>query len=403
MSEALAQGFSLTLFKNLKCMDQVYYSLGLDIDKSSFKACLKAKEASKKSVVKATRTFHNNVFGFKELDQWITKHLKLSSAPLKIIMEATGVYHEYLAWHLYEQNYLVHIILPLRAKRYMQSLGLKSKNDKIDAHGLADMAMQQELEQWKPCSKNILLLRSLTRQLEMLQETRTAFKNQLEAVTHLAICDKSVVRNLKSLVRKVEKEIDKLKDQIEKFILKDSVLASKFKLVENIKGLGVLTFATLVAETNGFELFENQKQLVSYAGYDVVENQSGKHTGKTKISKKGNTHIRRIMFMAAFNMVTYKVNPFLQLYNRVYDRTKIKMKAYVAIQRKLLCLIYALWKNNSIYNSNYELSPSGNHDPKSLFSGGPIGPETKVATDNAMATLDRLPCNQSPEALFSVA
>ena len=58
-------------------------------------------------------------------------------------MEATGVYHEYLAWHLYEQNYLVHIILPLRAKRYMQSLGLKSKNDKIDAHGLADMAMQQ--------------------------------------------------------------------------------------------------------------------------------------------------------------------------------------------------------------------------------------------------------------------
>jgi transposase len=286
----------------------------------------------------------------------------------------------------------------------MQSLGLKSKTDKIDAHGLADMAMQQELEQWKPCSKNILLLRSLTRQLEMLQETRTAFKNQLESVTHLAICDKTVIKNLKSLIKKVEKEISKLKDQIEKFVKKDSVLVSKFKLVENIKGLGVLTFATLVAETGGFELFKNQKQLVSYAGYDVIENQSGKHTGKTRISKKGNTHIRRIMFMAAFNMVTYKVNPFLQLYNRVYDRTKIKMKAYVTIQRKLLCLIFALWKNDSQYDPTHETkNPSGNHDPKPLFSVGPIGPETKVATDNAMATLDGLPCNQSPEALFSVA
>ena len=170
-----------------------------------------------------------------------------------------------------------------------------------------------------------------------------------------------------------------------------------------MRQLGLLTFATVAAETGGFELFENQKQLVSYAGYDVIENQSGNHVGKTRISKKGNTHIRRIMFMSAFNMVTYKVNPFHQLYDRIYERTKIKMKGYVAIQRKLLCLIYALWKNDSPYDPGYETkNPSGNHDPKHLFSVGPAGPETKVATSNAVATLDELPCNQSPEALFSV-
>ena len=79
------------------------------------------------------------------------------------------------------------------------------------------------------------------------------------------------------------------------------------------------------------------------------------------------------------------------------------MKGYVAIQRKLLCLIYALWKNDSSYDPAYQTkSPSGNYDPKPLFSVGPSGPETKVATVNAMATLDGLPCNQSPEALFSV-
>ena len=80
------------------------------------------------------------------------------------------------------------------------------------------------------------------------------------------------------------------------------------------------------------------------------------------------------------------------------------MKGYVAIQRKLLCLIYALWKNDSPYDPGYEIkNPSGNHDPKPLFSVGPSGPEIKVATDIAMATLDELPCNQSPEALFSVS
>jgi len=266
------------------------------------------------------------------------------------------------------------------------------------------MGLQQELEPWKPCSKDLLLLRSLTRQLEMLQESRTLFRNQLEAFSHSAVCDKMVIKNFESLIKKIEKDIDKLKDRIEAFIKEDPIFNAKYKLVEPIKGLGILTFATIVAETGGFGLFENQKQLVSYAGYDVVENESGTHKGKTRISKKGNTHIRRIMFMAAFNMVRYKVNPFYQLYDRVYDRTKIKMKGYVAIQRKLLCLIYALWKNNSPYDPTYSLKKtSGFHEPKPLFSVGPQGPETKVATGKPVATLDELPCFQSPEALFSVS
>jgi transposase len=384
-------------------MLQVFYSLGLDVDKATFKACLKVKEPSSKSIVRGTKTFNNNVQGFNELKVWIKKHQKHIEPELKIIMEATGVYHEHLAWHLHQVNFHVYIILPLRAKRYLQSLGIKSKNDKIDAQGLADMGLQQELEQWKPCSKNILVLRSLTRQLEMLQETRTVFRNQLESATHLANCDKMVIKNLKSLINSIETDIDNLKWRIQQFITEDQALNYKYKLIEPIKGVGIITFATLVAETGGFELFESQKQLVSYAGYDVTENQSGKRTGKTRISKQGNTHIRRIMHMAAFNMITYNISPFTQLYERVYDRTKVKMKGYVAVQRKLLCLIYALWKNNTAFDLDYlTKSASGNQEPKLLFSGGPQGPETKVATDFAVATLDELPCNQSPEALFSV-
>jgi len=384
-------------------MDQVHYSLGLDIDKATFKSCLKVKEDSNKSIVRATKTFKNSLQGFKELDLWMKKHKKPPYAELKIVMEATGVYHEHLAWYLHQLNFQVYIVLPLRAKRYFQSLGKKSKNDEIDAQSLADMGLQQELVQWKPCSKNLLLLRSLTRQLEMLQESRTAFRNQFESATHLANCDKLVIKNLKSLITTIEKDIDGLKTRIHQFIEQDPSLNAKYKLVDPIKGFGMITFATIVAETGGFELFESQKQLVSYAGYDITENQSGKRIGKTRISKQGNTHIRRIMYMAALNMVTYKVAPFCQLYDRVFDRTKIKMKGYVAIQRKLLCMIYAMWKNDSVFDPCYlTKSSSGNHEPKTLFSVGPTGPETKVATGNAMATLDGPPCNQSPEALFSV-
>src|SRR5258706_639975 len=352
----------------------IRYSVGLDVDKMSFKSCLKTKELDQRSKVKATKTFNNNPEGFKECHLWIRKNVK-APGQVSIVMEATGVYHEHLAWHLHRVGYTVHIVLPFRAHRYMQSLGIKSKNDKIDAQGLSDMGMQQELEPWKPCSEDLLLLRSLTRQYEMFQKTKTILTNQLEAAMHLAICDKIIIKNLKSLIEKISRDIEKLKKRMEELILKDPVLHRKFSLVEPIKGLAIVSFAILVAETGGFDLFENQKQLVSYAGYDVVENQSGLRIGKTKISKRGNSHIRRILFMPAFNVVKHKVTPFHQVYERIYDRTKIKMKAYVAVQRKLLCMVYALWKNDTAFDPNFTTKTnSGNHEPKLLFSVGPLGP-----------------------------
>ena len=383
---------------------QRVYSLGLDVDKTSFKCCMKLKDGSAKAITKASCSFSNSLAGFHELLGWIQKHRKFADAELKIVMEATGVYHEYLAFFLHDSGFAVYITLPLRAKRYFQSLGYKSKNDKIDAQALADLGLQQDLRLWTPCSKHLLQLRSLTRQLQMLQENRTTLNNQLEAAEHLMYCDKVVIKNFKSLITSIDKDIKQLKERINEFIMNDEILVSKFRLVEPIKGLGIITFATIVAETGGFELFENQKQLVSYAGYDVIENQSGKRIGKTKISKQGNTHIRRILHLASFNVVRYKVATFNEQYDRIYDRTRIKMKGYVAVQRKLLCLIYALWKSHSQFNPQYQSKNlSGNHDPKTLFSVGPQGPLTKVATGTPMATLDELPCNQSPEALFSVS
>ena len=114
--------------------------------------------------------------------------------------------------------------------------------------------------------------------------------------------------------------------------------------------MGLISIATVIAETDGFALFENQKQLVCYSGYDVIRNQSGNRNGKTRISKLGNPRIRRILFMPAFSVVKYNTGSFKDLYERVYSKSKIKMKAYVAVQRKLLILIYTLWKKNEKFN-----------------------------------------------------
>ena len=97
--------------------------------------------------------------------------------------------------------------------------------------------------------------------------------------------------------------------------------------------------ATILAETNGFKLFTSRAQVVSYAGYDVVERQSGSSIkGKTRISKKGNSHIRRALHFPAITIVKHEPQ-FKQLYDRILERSHIKMKSYTAVQRKILLLI----------------------------------------------------------------
>jgi transposase len=141
---------------------------------------------------------------------------------------------------------------------------------------------------------------------------------------------------------------------IKKHLESDQIVKQKVDNICQIKGIGTLTIATILAETNGFDLFKNYKQLVSYSGFDVVERESGSSvTGKTRISKKGNSHIRRALFMPAFTAVKYQEPSFFGLYERTYAKHSIKMKSYVAVQKKLLTTIYHLWKKNEEYNSNY--------------------------------------------------
>ncbi|MDJ1473862.1 transposase, partial [Xanthocytophaga flava] len=187
----------------------------------------------------------------------------------------------------------VHVILANKARAYLKSMGYKSKNDKLDAKGLAQMCAEKTLPCWKPVSKAIYHLRSLTRLHEDLQIQKTALTNRLHALQASMYELKQASKSLRMVLKSITAQLQSLEEQIRQVIEKDPQLAKKYSCVNSIKGIGLMTFAVIVAETDGFALIENQAQLCSYAGYDVIENQSGKRVGMGRISKKGNAHIRR--------------------------------------------------------------------------------------------------------------
>jgi transposase len=104
-----------------------------------------------------------------------------------------------------------------------------------------------------------------------------------------------MIKQQKDTIKLFNKQLKELKKLMQDLINSDDAVKQKVAHICKIKGIGLLTAATILAETNGFALFKNYKQLVYYAGFDVVERESGTSTGKTKISKKGNGHIRSII------------------------------------------------------------------------------------------------------------
>lgn len=328
------------------------YSLGIDMSAKDFHCCISTIDEKQVVKIIATGKFPNTLTGFKAVACWMDKHHREKALPLVIVMEATGVYYENCACYLSQAGYFVSVILPNKAKNYLKALGLKSKNDKIDAKGLSRMAAEQALEAWQPMSKFYFTLRAYTRQLQSLQELKTVISNQLHAAELTMYQVKKVLTQLKSLIKQLDKKIEQLELNIQKHIDSDCKVKERIEKIRAIKGVGLTTVAVILGETNGFALFESVSQLINYVGYDVVDDQSGKRTGKTKISKKGNSRIRRILHMPAFNVIRYEVKPFLDLFSRTYDRHKIKMKSYVAVQKKLLVIIYSLWKRNEMFDPN---------------------------------------------------
>ena len=373
------------------------YSVGCDISKDTFNVCILEIDQEMQNKVKASHKFKNEKKGFKEFEAWVKKHKK-HDVPTGFYMEATGVYYENLAWYLFEQEYNVFVLLPYKTKHYLKSIGIKSKNDKIDAQGLALMGAQQKHNPWRPHSKSIYTLRALTRQHENLNKLKTSLGNQLHANEHSAVKNAIVKKQLNATIKLLDKQLDELSEEISNLIDTDEKLNEKYRHIDPLRGISKLSWATIIAETSGFETFENQRQLVSYAGYDVVENQSGKHVGKTKISKKGNSRIRRILYMPSLVSVRFKEPVIYNLYQRVTERTGIKMKGYVAVQKKLLVLIYHIWKNDKAFQSGYS-KIFGEEESKVLFPFG-FGETIKESSPDERATQDEHSYELSSKVLF---
>jgi len=309
------------------------------------------------------KTFTNTPKGFKELVEWVKK-VSEAEVPVRFVMEATGVYHESLAYYLVDHKQLVSIVMPAKMSNYQKTLQIKTVTDKTASQVIASFGLEKNLDIWQKPKKVYRDLRQLTRERGQLVEERTALKNQLHAEQSEAFPNKKSIARIQeriTLLNRQEKEIVK---EISDFIQQEEEVKKLVFLVGSLPGIGLLTAATILSETNGFDLIRNKKQLTSYAGLDVKEKESGTSVkAKPKISKKGNRYIRKAMHFPALTAIRHDER-FKAIYARIVQKHGIKMKAAVAVQRKLLELTYTLYKTNKPYDKEFLQKTKNNGESK---------------------------------------
>jgi transposase len=121
----------------------------------------------------------------------------------------------------------------------------------------------------------------------------------------------------------------------------------------SIKGLGTVSVAGLIGEVGDFSKFSTQSEIMKLAGLDLYEISSGKRKGQRRISKRGRSLLRKILFYAAIQMI--RKNGILNdYYARLTGRGMERMRALIAVARKLLRIIHAIVRDNRDYVGRYQ-------------------------------------------------
>ena len=119
-----------------------------------------------------------------------------------------------------------------------------------------------------------------------------------------------------------------------------------------IKGVGSITIAGFIAEVGDIRRFDSPKQIQKYAGFELVENSSGKHKGRTTISKRGRKKLRKIIYQVVLPLIQSN-KEFRSIYDYYRKRIKNPLKgrqAMIAVGCKLIRVFFAIMTKGVVFN-----------------------------------------------------
>jgi transposase len=253
---------------------------------------------------------------------------------------------------LHDGGVTVSVVNPMLVKRFAESQALRVKTDKADARTLAHFARERRPAAWEAPSKGVRTLQALVARLDALTEMQ-----QMET-SRLAIAHEAVQASHRRVIDELARQIDSVRELIQKTVDDDPDLKRRRDLLETIPGLGERTIPQLLAYIGRPERFKSAKALAAYAGLVPWIRESGtslhRHRGTHPM---GHVQLRKCLYFPA--MVAGRYNPLIaRFWQQLMAQHKPGKVVVVACMHKLLAIIYGVLKSGQPFDPGHLASAS---------------------------------------------
>lgn len=323
--------------------------IGIDVSKQKLDVSWLRDAATLK--VKS-RIFKNNQEGFDALVDWLMAQTRLSPESIEVMMEATGVYHEALAYALHEAGFEVFVVNPYHVSEYRRSLGRRSKTDKKDSIVLARfLNSDRHHQRWSPEPPEVRHLKALLARVDALETDIQREHNRREK-TEIQQGSEHVLISIQRVIQSLEMERKRLQQDIDDHFDNHPTLKSDRQLLESIPGIGRVLSAELTALLRSRD-FKNAGQPAAFVGLVPVSSESGSSVRvRAALAKTGPSRLRAKLYMGAVSAI--RCNARIKAhYDNLIARGKAKMSALGAAMRKLVQMAYGVLKHQQGYDPQW--------------------------------------------------
>ncbi|KGJ90635.1 IS110 family transposase [Thalassotalea sp. ND16A] len=271
----------------------------------------------------------------------------------KVICESTGHYHLKIVsvFSKYKLNLLV--LNPLQSSKHSKANIRKVKSDPADAETLGIMCItEKNLPKPTELSDSKILIRlkmgqlaSLEKFIQRLQSSVNAYHETYEG---LKFKESDVQRDLAETLSKLKKTKGRMTRELERLISDLCVDDHVINDIQEIPGVSEIT-AALISQFDTD--VKDANSWVAYVGYDVSVRQSGKWKGRGKLTKRGNSYLRKRLWGAAWGAMRHDEH-----FKAYYDQLRGNGRSYVAalciLAKKILRIAYQIMVNHKKYDPN---------------------------------------------------
>lgn len=318
------------------------YLAGIDVSAKKLQVAMIGVEGQLEEM-----EFSNDHDGHRKLVARLTKKGRTAHVGL----EATGNYSLDLLLRLSAEKHIqVMQINPKAARRFADAQMIRAKTDQVDARQLLEYVKRMDFVPWVPPKKEVLSLRSLSRQLQALKETHVAEQNRLHAAKATDTTHPMVLKDLARGLTQLEKRIDALEREALTLIASSETLQAAHRHATSIHGIGDRSAIYILGEMVLLPTDMSPREVVAHAGLDPRPRQSGSVDKPRSISKMGNRVLRKALFMPALAAVRFEP-AIREFYNHLIEKGKRPKVALIAVMRKMLSSLWVMLRTGESFKA----------------------------------------------------